>query len=257
MADVLLSEFLKLKRSRILLLIPLGGLIPVLLMLLVYMDAKPGSLLKSYVFGWEYFLDVTLYYTNIICPAFFAILTGYVFTREYQHRTINTVFTYSFSRMKVFAAKVIVIIPLMIATFLLTILFTVAFGSLLTKDRILFDTLLDFFRINMGLVVIHLLLIPGAILVGIIGKNSIAPIVLGILYLLCYALLNKPFSVYFPGCHPSLFATYLATLLGKNHPVMTHYELLPDIHTALRVLIFFFAVTFSASIIYYRNSDVN
>lgn len=257
MFDILLAEILKLKRSKILLLIPLGGLIPVLLMLLIYFDSEPGSITRLYVFGWEYFLDVTLYYANIICPAFFAILTGYIYTREYQQRTINTVFTYSFSRIKVFAAKIIITIPLMIGMFLLTILFTVAFGLFLTKERILFDTLLDFVKINMEMVFINLLLLPIAILVSIISKNVIAPIVLGIMYILCYPLLDKPFSVYVPGCLPSLFATHFTSLLGKNHPVMTHFEVLPDINTAFQTLIVVSAISFITSIIYYRNSDVD
>jgi|GEM_PF-1520313 hypothetical protein len=256
MVNILLAEILKLKRSKILLLIPLGGLIPVLLMLLVYMDSQASSIIKTYVFGWEYFLDVTLYYANITCPAFFAILAGYIFTREYQLLTINSLFTYSFSRMKIFTAKMIIIIILMTVTFLLTIFFTMIFGLLLTKNRLLPDTLLDFVKINIEMVFINILLIFLAVLVSILVKNIIAPIVLGIIYIFGYAVLNRSFSVYVPSCLSSLFATYFTSQLGKNHPVMTHFELLPDIGTAFHTLIIVSSVSFIACIIYYRYSDV-
>lgn len=258
MFDVIYAEFIKLKRSKILLLIPLGGLIPALFMLVLFGDKNFHNSYANGIYGWHYFLDVTLYYANIVCPAFFAIFTGYIFTREYQLKTINTIFTYSFSRYKVFVAKLIVILPMILGVFLSSMLFTLIIGKFLDHDTLTMDSFLALLKINMQMVFINFLLIPLAALVSIIGKNIVGPIVLGISHLLSWVVLDKSYGAYIPGCLPSIMATHFTRSLRGNHPVMYHFNVFhANVSAAYLTLGVISLAALVIAMIYFRFSDVS
>lgn len=256
MLDILYSEILKFKRSWMLWLIPIGGLFPVLIVLMAY--ASPDYKANYYpYYKWEFFFDGAYFYLIGLSKAVFIILAGYVFTREYQLNTINTIFTYPFSRFKVFICKLIVIFPLVFSVFLASLIFTIISYQVIEHNPLTIDVLLTFIKYGFIMTIVSMALIPSAILVSIIARNVIAPIVLGIINLLCFAAMSSKVCWFVPVCAPDIIWEHIAKNINEKHPWFGFtYALNANMTNTYITLAVFLIISSVGCVLYYKYSNV-
>ena len=117
---------------------------------------------------------------TIFGPFIFALVTAYVLSREYSDRTINQLFTYPVSRVRIFAAKMGVIFTITAIASLLSCVTAVfiGFAKAIAGD-IPFDLIFSGIGMNLVVCIFSFGTIPIAAAVSIVSKNVIAPMVLG------------------------------------------------------------------------------
>jgi bacitracin transport system permease protein len=135
--NILFTEFMKLKRSKILWLIPAAGLIPVIVMI-----PNAFNNLSFKVKGWPYFIADFLLTMNQLIPSVFILFTGYVFSREYQDNTISFIYSHPVSRVSILISKMVLLIPVIFATIFLSFISILCLGGLILPDSITADILI-------------------------------------------------------------------------------------------------------------------
>lgn len=249
MYNILITELIKLKRAKILWLIPIGALVPVLMALLALSQMYNSYEPKAHT--WGYLLDTVLVFVNYTSPAVLAVLAGFVFSREYQENTMNVLCTYPISRLKFYSSKLAAVLPLSAAMFALSMVFTFIFGYVLKYEIYVPDFLWIFIRCFLLTMLINLLLIPLAAFFGIAGKSVLPSAVLGIAYVMSMMFLNRPeYNVYIPSCIPALAASAQGSEMGG-------YILFSgDLTKAYLTLVITFAVSVLIGSFYYKNKDI-
>ena len=106
------TELKKLKDCKILWAIPTIFLLPNLLIFLVYAFHS-----KFPIVVWKDYLLTPIMLINLLLGiGIFALLTGFIFSREYQEHMINNLFTYPISRSDFFVGKLIVMFLIIAVT---------------------------------------------------------------------------------------------------------------------------------------------
>ncbi|MGG6313660.1 ABC transporter permease [Paenibacillus macerans] len=175
MLNVFYAEMLKLKRTQLLWLTLFGGMLPVILSIFG----------QSRNMNWnEFLINNSLFLNIMIAPMLLSLLAGFVVVREYGDNTINQLFVYPHHRVTILIGKMIVILLLSAAVFVLNYTLTLAAGSLMSEQPISEELFWKFTRTHAWMLAFQALLIPVTMTVGIIGKNFIPPVVLGIVAIL-------------------------------------------------------------------------
>lgn len=203
MLNILYSEIIKLKNTRILWLIPVGAFIPVLLLFINALNDKDYQ-----AQGWPYFLGHVLLSMSELAPPVFILFTGYIFAREYQDNTISCVFTYPIMRTGVLISKTVLLIPIIVAITFLAFISALCLGVFLVQGSLSWDVFVMYVRTFILMVIVHFALIPAAVTISIVSKNIVASTVAAIAsFLLFVALSGTKYNVFYPWCIPALFAT--------------------------------------------------
>ncbi|WP_217595550.1 ABC transporter permease [Cohnella sp. GbtcB17] len=175
MLNVFYAEILKLKRTQLLWLTLFGGMLPAVLSIFG----------QSRSLNWNDFLiNNSLFLNVMIAPLLLSLLAGFVVVREYGDNTINQLFVYPHHRVKILIGKMIIILFLSTAIFVLNYALTLAAGSIMSDQQLSEALFWKFTRANAWMLAFQALLIPVTMTVGIIGKSFIPPIVLGIVAVL-------------------------------------------------------------------------
>jgi len=249
MFNVIITEFLKLKHSKILWLIPIGAIVPVLMALLslsqMYNSNDPSA------HYWGMLLKTVLVFSNYFSSAILALITGFIFTREYQEITINVLFTYPISRLKFYISKLIVSLFLTTVLFTLSIIFTLISGIVFKYEMFISEFLVIFIKYSLFSILLNFLLVPIAAFVGIKSKTVLSTSALGIVYVMSMLFLNKPeYSVYIPCCIPSLIASLKGYVMGG------FLSFTGDLNKAYITLMISFTASVLIGLVYYKNTDV-
>lgn len=192
MGRILSAEARKFRRSAILWVIVAVILFPVVVSLMMAMGMESnGRKAPLYIFFSNHFLFVHL----LMGAPLFALIAGYVFSREHQERTINNLLTYPYSRWQWYAGKLLIVAPIVALILAIQFLLQWGAGALYTGEWIPREAYLEtpgeellvqvIKAVLLG-ILFQILLIPAGAAAGIFGKNAIAPIVLGV----CAAGLN-------------------------------------------------------------------
>ncbi len=186
MGRILSAEARKFKRSAILWVIAAVVLFPVAVSLLMAMGMEAnGRRVPFFIFFSNHFLFVHL----LIGAPLFTLIAGYVFSREHQERTINHLLTYPYSRWQWYAGKLLIVAPIVALVLAVQFLLQWGAGALYTGEFLPKDAFMDvpasemLMRIIKGAllgILFQILLIPAGAAAGILGKNVIAPVVLGV-----------------------------------------------------------------------------
>ncbi|MFS0919618.1 ABC transporter permease [Brevibacillus sp. 179-C 1.1 NHS] len=175
MLNVLYTELLKLKRSNIIWLTIIGGLLPVCITTVgefPHMD-------------WNNLLINNLLFLNVmIGPMLLALIAGFVVVREYTENTVNQLFVYPQSRVTILIGKMIVILLLTASIFLINYALIWLSGSIIGDHPIPSDFFWKHTKAYVWMFSLHALLIPLTMAAGIIGRSYIPPVVLGIIAIL-------------------------------------------------------------------------
>ena len=118
MINIMYSEFLKLKKSYLSALVLLGGVfIPVMMLVSEIIDNSYEAINKDLCLNLIANINIfQLQFLNIIM---FSIVAGYVFSREYTNRTVNSLYSYPISKFKIVLGKFITILMLIMIVYII------------------------------------------------------------------------------------------------------------------------------------------
>lgn len=253
MLNIFRCEILKLKHTKLFwaVLIPalLGNLISLMMLLpKMTMSGEVADLSLQSVFYRQGNL------LTILGPFIFALITGYIISREYSDRTINQLFTYPVSRERIFFAKLFVIFGMIILTTVLSSLTAIIVGAVkVLLGTASFTMLLSGLRMNLLACLLSFGTIPISVAFSIVGKNVMPAMILGTLASLVTLIAEIGHGmnvILFPWATPYLpvrdFGEGFAET-GAN----------PYAGTAIVVLSILFVVSMVFCLIYYRKSEVH
>jgi bacitracin transport system permease protein len=180
MFSIFNSEFMKLKNTKISWLVLMGALPANLISLFALLPRITPDGARAAFDLQDMFYRQGMVLT-ILGPFMFALMTGYIISREYQERTINQLFSYPVSRVRILAAKLSVVVLLIVITTALSCIGVIVLGIIksFTQD-IGLDTVWTGIRMNIMLCVLSFGTIPVAAALSMIGKSVIPTTVLGV-----------------------------------------------------------------------------
>lgn len=212
------TELIKLKNCKILWAIPAGFLIPNILVVLIY-AFNP----KYPIVVWEdYFLTPVMLINLLLGIGLFSLLTGFIFSREYQEHMINNLFTYPISRFNFFVGKLIVMLLIIAITLFSSYILSILSGLILKHEPLTTAILLKYLKAYMLMVIMHFALVPIVAQLSISKRNIIPPIILGIgVMVLNLIILNTPFNTIFPWTIPTVFSPHEGGRTFTNYTLGT------------------------------------
>lgn len=209
MKRVLEVEIIKLKMLKIWWLVIFGAAMPGIIAYLSFYNYE--NLL------WKEYLHVAMLIFNVQSLLTFAAFTVYLWAREYEEKTLEIVMCYPYPNQFFLISKIIIMIGVIGITTLLFELGVIISWSIIFGELPNLSMVLSFSGI-LGLVVImHSLMIPIYLLLGIVTKLSVAGTIFGIINMcICMMLYHTDFIQFIPPCIPFVLADHL---IGMN--VMT------------------------------------
>ncbi len=194
--NLIYTELIKYKRTAVFWMIAIGGSLTAGTAMLLVTSQKP-------VATWDDFAAAGLNGINLLALFIIAVITGYVVSGEYQQRTIDILFTYPVSRIKLFMLKQAVMFIFSIClytSFLLSaILFGIVFIGIPEGEMIL-----KLLRLIFTMVVLNFVLVPLTSFICLLAKSSGTSIFTGMGYFISYmCFINIKHSLIIPTCTPN------------------------------------------------------
>ena len=212
------TELQKLKNCKILWAIPTISILPNFLVFLVY------SINSKYpIVVWkDYFLLPVFLINLFVGIGLFALLTGYIFSREYQEHMINNLLTYPIRRSNFFVGKLIVMLLIIAVTLFSSFFLSILSGVILKHEPLTTAVVFEYLRAYTLMVIMHFALVPIVAQLSISKRNIIAPIILGICTMvLNIIILNTPLNTIFPWTIPAIFSPHVGGRTFTNYPLGT------------------------------------
>ncbi|NNU77854.1 ABC transporter permease [Clostridium estertheticum] len=216
LATVIKTEFLKLKKCKILWCMPLCSLFPNILVFSMYAVNK-----KFPIVVWkDYFTTNEMLVNVMLGIAFFSVLAGYIYSREYQENTVNSMFTYPISRMQFFISKLVVVLILISITLISSFILAILLGLTIKHEPLTFSILLYYAKTYIFMIIMHFALIPIVAFLAIYYKSIVPPIILGVgATTVSLIIMNTPFNTLFPWTIPTILSPH------ENGRTYTNYAL--------------------------------
>ncbi|TGE38912.1 ABC transporter permease [Desulfosporosinus fructosivorans] len=213
---IITTELQKLKNCKILWAIPTIFVIPNFLVFLIY-AINP----KYPIVVWQdYFLTPVMLINLLVGIGFFALLTGFIFSREYQEHMINNLFTYPISRSNFFVGKLIVMLIIIAVTLLASFVLSILSGFILKHEPLTTIVVFEYLKVYLLMIIMHFALVPIVAQLSISKRNIIPPIILGICAMvLNLIILNTPFNTIFPWTIPAIFSPHEGGRSFTNYPL--------------------------------------
>lgn len=178
MLTVLYTELLKCKRASICRVIAAAILIPSLISFAigfsstVLMDSPPK---------WSGYLVYNQFLLNmIIGPPVFALLASFLYAREYEENTVNTIFLYPRRRALFYCAKMILLLVLIATIITAAFLISIGLGYVFAQDALPRELLVQKIVELLKIIGLQFLLAPIATWAGIVSRHVIAGVITGI-----------------------------------------------------------------------------
>lgn len=179
MIDLVTAEMMKLKHTKMYGLVLLGAIPANLVTLSSFLprvtpEGAPAGIDLQDMF---YRQGMTM---TILAPFIFALMIGYIVSREYQERTINQLFAYPIPRVRILLAKLATALLLIAVTSALSCTSVVAAALVAAfKQSIDFETILSGLRMNLLACLLSFGTVPLAAAISMVGRSVIPSTVLG------------------------------------------------------------------------------
>ncbi len=178
MGRILRTEAAKLRHSMLLWLTLLGTMLPTLVSTLMVIASKDA-------YSWQEWYQTNLQFQVMLAaPPLFSIFTGYIVAREYQDKTINTLFSYPYARMSFYLGKMLISAAMIVGTLLLTFALNSGLGLLLLETPIGISEWVVYLEVYAAVGILFLALIPLWMYVSMISRSIIPAIVIGIIIIM-------------------------------------------------------------------------
>lgn len=244
MADLLYTELLKLKRSKMFLLSFIGAAVaPFMVVISTYIHIKTKDPTQVVLFE-DLFFDANMYTTLLIGVPLYGVVTAYLFNREYVEDTLKNLLTIPVSRTAIILSKTLLLSLWIMLLTLLAWGLTLLLGVLGRFDglspELVVRSLLDFVVCGAFLIVLS----TPVILTSVVLKNYVPTIVLTIFITLINVMSSNseykgliPWTAAFDIAHGTLLPEY---------PAYYSYSII----AATSIL------GFVATLVYFRRADI-
>ena len=204
MLNIIYSEFLKLKKSYIVSVSLVCGVIASILMVL-------GNLIAGISMSFEKFAcNIQQMNFTILNIILFSLIAAYVFSREFTDKTASILYAYPMSRIKIFISKLITIYILIFLVYFIqciSIYLSYYIADVIVPSSTL---IMNDVKANIVSMMFQFLLIPIPILIANITKNMMMPLVYGILSFIAVGFIgsDSTYDDYIPLMVPYISAQY-------------------------------------------------
>lgn len=183
MFNIVYSEFLKLKKSYILIITLISGLLMpgVKFVGSVQNDFAqiPGEVKERYLMN--HILNIEMMSFHFIYIVIFSLIAGYIFTREFTDKTTNILYSYPIDRAQILIGKYIVVCILVLLVYVIQFIASYLGLYIVWRQLPSVDFISNDIKVNIYSALLQFILIPIPILIGNITKNIVFPIVYGVL----------------------------------------------------------------------------
>lgn len=215
MGNVILTEFKKLQRSKVLLYVILAGFIPSLVKFLQQVLGDSRDVVR-----WEWFAaqnrEIMVYcvFTALV------LASAFVFSLEYKYGTISCIFTSSISRAKIYISKMLSIFALILLLFVISACSDLLLGFIAFGRGMPSDLMLAFLKSTTFYILSYFLLSPIIVMVVILLKRF----VLSVVVVMGYLMLVFPFHLkYSPYILPFMIPSFVAAkILGTDNYIFSN-----------------------------------
>lgn len=253
MLSITKSELMKLKNTKMGWLVLLGALPANLVSLFALLPRITPDGTRAAFNLQDMFYRQGMVIT-IVGPFMFAMMMGYIISREYQERTINQLFSYPVSRVRILAAKLFVVIMLIVITSALSCAAVTGIGFIKSfTQNIGFELIWTGIRMNILLCVLSFGTIPVAAALSMISRSVIPTAVLGV-FVTIINLIGEighgMRGILFPWLMPYWPVRDLGQHLAEMGPN-------PYVMPALIILAVTFIASLTFCIVYYSKAEVH
>jgi hypothetical protein len=216
MFSVIFTEFLKLRRSKMLLLSVIASFIPAMIKFLQFAFGKSQANTS-----WELFLGSGQELTLLAMLFVVVFVSSFVFSMEYQYNTASYVFTSSISKVNIFVSKMISLLAIITFLFIVLASSQLLFGFLALKVGISWTLFFKFIQVIVWYIFSYFLVSAIVVLVAVLIKRFVISAVI----VLSYLLLIFPFHAKNnPYICPLMTPTVVASrIYGTSNYIFTNY----------------------------------
>lgn len=183
MFNVVYSELLKLKKTYILIITLISGLLMpgVQFAGAVHNDFSqiPGEVKERYMMN--HILNVEIMSFHFMYIVIFSLIAAYIFTREFTDKTTNILYSYPIDRVQILIGKYIVVCILVLLVYVIQFITSYLGLYIVWRQLPSANFISNDIKVNMYSALLQFILIPIPIFIGNITKNIIFPIVYGVL----------------------------------------------------------------------------
>lgn len=172
MFNIIYSEFLKLKKSYIIIIALIGA---VFIPIVMFIEMGRDTSIKNYI------VNIDFFQIQIIYIVIFSLISSYIFSREFTDKTANVLYCYPISRMKVFFGKLITILILILSIYGINFLIRISILYVGWGWEEVKEVLNCEIKTLVYSLLAQLLIIPIPILIGNVSKNIIFPVIYGVI----------------------------------------------------------------------------
>ncbi len=185
MFNIIYAEFVKLKKSYILVITLMGGLLMPAIQFWgkvidkEYYTGIPKEVRESFLQG--YIGNIEIMSFHFTYSIIFSLIAGYIVSREFTDKTTNVLYSYPIDRIKILIGKFIVICILVLLVYIVQFISSYLGIYIVWKELPLAEFIRTDIKINIYSALLQFILLPIPILIASITKNIIFPIVYGVL----------------------------------------------------------------------------
>lgn len=169
----MLEEIIKFKKSKVKLCL-LILLVPSVIQFIMYaFNDKYNHFVQ-----WEPYLNIIITFLNDIAALIvYGIITAYIFGNEYESKTINVLFTYPVSRIRILFSKLLCILTIITISMMFTFILSIMSGLVLEHEKLTSDIFLYYLWSFIKVIIYQFMLVPITAAISIIYKNILTPII--------------------------------------------------------------------------------
>ncbi|MBP1996977.1 ABC transporter permease [Paenibacillus eucommiae] len=245
MVDLLYTELLKLKRSRMFLLSIIGAAVaPFMVVVSTYIHIKTKDPSLFVPFN-ELFFDANMYTVLLIGVPLYGVVTAYLFSREYMEDTLKNLLTIPVSRTSIMLSKMLLMFMWIMLLTLLAWGLTLLLGILGQFEGLSSSLVVESLQQFMVAGAFLFILSTPIILITIVLKNYVPTIVLTIVITLINVMSsNSEYKGLIPW--PAAFDIAYGMLLPDYPP---EYSYIVIGATSI--------IGFIAALVYFRKADIH
>lgn len=243
MVNLLICEFLKLKRSKMFFISILGAMVAPTMVFAGLIKARITEPEKVITY-WDMLGQTNLYMLLLFGIIVYGVITAYLFSREYTENTLKSILTVPISKEAFLIAKFLMLFVWMmiltmvawVSTLGLSIVGNVAEFS----GTVIMQSLKEYF---LGALLLYFTMSP-FVFITLWHKNLVSPIIsVATVVLGNVALANEDLAVFFPWSSPYLIASGDIKKLSYS------------IEAALVIIFVVFFIGIVASFVYFKRQD--
>ncbi|MCK9151871.1 ABC transporter permease [Methanobacterium alcaliphilum] len=244
MHNLVYGEFLKLKRSKMFLLVLLGSLTAPTLTFISFLKNHIENPANIFAFK-DLFDQGNLFIALLFGMVVYVVLAAYLFSREYSEHTLKTIISVPVSRTKFIISKYITFFIMVMILTTIAWLGTLILGILGGASGLTFNILtISFIQFYSTAILLYLTLSP-FVFITLLMKNLVLPIVAA-------AAITLGNLIIFGDKWAALYPWSSVYLLATNTVATTGYGL----YVPLLVVLATFLTGFIASYAYFKKADV-